>query len=909
MPIMNKVRNNYKTIMAVIGIVVSCVFLSSGSIIAMADPIGGSARTEACPSDSSGTWGTINWKITGVSGDCTLNIGPGTNSDSAPTWKTDGVNKIVIQDPADTHFVGNTYGMFRSLDLDSIEGLNGADFSQVDSMRYMFQGLNYNGVLDLSGIDTSKVTDMDDMFKNFKADGIKGLDTLDTSSVTTMHEMFYGADLGDSVLDVSKFNTSKVENLSDVFYDTKAADITGFEHWDTSSAETIDGVVSTHFNKTVDLSSWNVKNVQYLTYTFSGLTAKGLDLSNWNLEKAELFEDMLSDMNLGDGELNVTGWEIAPKCDRVTSSCDSGPKMDDPFRNAEFGTVVGYATWKYNQLPTVYDINYWPKNQTRLDMEGLDHYTISSESRAGDCFFADRSKVTSSSVAGWDMIGREPKYINTMMTCSWHDKNTIDVDMSNVRLNPDYTSSGNTFKLPVELRKLTIGDETKLADESMSAVNPTLTEEEKAEYTGKWAEVNSGPDDHAHQWESTSSDPNQAAIEIAARSREGGHGGTYVLQRKINVKYDKNTTDEVTEMPDNTYATWPSVNGGVKAAMGPKRAGYVFEKWTTNQDGSGLSYNVGDIVNVTSEVTLYAQWKKVILPGLKFDGNGNTSGTAPDKITGEAGSSVKIPCKPGLGRDGATFIGWSYSKSAVLAGENAGDEGKVVACGYSDKDTLTLPNEGDTTLYAVWAANPKLVFEDNKPKDMDSLLPETEKVSANWWLPGSDKSYVNSMLKNWTVGWSPDGVHKFDGWVNEDGTPFNGTYLDRKDIVVKAKWSKIDTTPDTVTATSQETQGDPVDESTNTDGTTKPDDANASTVESNQSSTDSDPADPENTTNGNASETAQAPSANDVTNADPGNGDRVMAKTGAYVTPAILVIIGALVMGAAAMMAARRKNK
>jgi hypothetical protein len=36
--------------------------------------------------------------------------------------------------------------------------------------------------------------------------------------------------------------------------------------------------------------------------------------------------------------------------------------------------------------------------------------------------------------------------------------------------------------------------------------------------------------------------------------------------------------------------------------------GYTFESWNTSIDGSGVTYYQGEVIKITSSLTLYAQW-------------------------------------------------------------------------------------------------------------------------------------------------------------------------------------------------------------------------------------------------------------------------------------------------------------
>ena len=90
-------------------------------------------------------------------------------------------------------------------------------------------------------------------------------------------------------------------------------------------------------------------------------------------------------------------------------------------------------------------------------------------------------------------------------------------------------------------------------------------------------------------------------------------GGTYhvdgvVYDKTANYKkltYDANTTDSVTGLPvseAHPLGSEVSVAGQI-----PSRSGYIFTGW---KDENGKAYKAGDVLELSENTTLYAQWKK-----------------------------------------------------------------------------------------------------------------------------------------------------------------------------------------------------------------------------------------------------------------------------------------------------------
>lgn len=130
------------------------------------------------------------------------------------------------------------------------------------------------------------------------------------------------------------------------------------------------------------------------------------------------------------------------------------------------------------------------------------------------------------------------------------------------------------------------------------------------------------------------------------------------------------------------------------------RPGYTFSGWNTQADGKGKAYATGADCTLTANdkstpkntSVLYAQWtiNKVTL---KFDPNGGVGGYP--SINTDAFGSVTIPKdakEPKVTRPGFRFTGWSLKKTP--------DKDETLLT--PGKDTVSMPAEGEVTVYAQW---------------------------------------------------------------------------------------------------------------------------------------------------------------------------------------------------------------
>lgn len=141
------------------------------------------------------------------------------------------------------------------------------------------------------------------------------------------------------------------------------------------------------------------------------------------------------------------------------------------------------------------------------------------------------------------------------------------------------------------------------------------------------------------------------------------------------------------------------ISGGTDTVLSPEEAGvsresHTFMGWNTRPDGSGAAYEPGDVITLTDNVTLYAQWL-VSLFGVTYEANGGAGGFADTNIPYGTLYTILFPEQVGISRTGYTFTGW-----------NTQPDGS----GTSFQPGSVIVVTGDLTLYAQWAVNLYMVL-------------------------------------------------------------------------------------------------------------------------------------------------------------------------------------------------------
>ena len=139
------------------------------------------------------------------------------------------------------------------------------------------------------------------------------------------------------------------------------------------------------------------------------------------------------------------------------------------------------------------------------------------------------------------------------------------------------------------------------------------------------------------------------------------------------------------------YALNYDANGGSGAPAGvvnctgnltvsdtvPTRDGYVFAGWNTAPDGSGTNYAAGS--GIEGNMTLYAQWNKLVTVSFDLCGHGGANISSQTFVSGNKASEPTAPKE-----DGWVFGGWYTEKGCKYR--------------FSFDSAVT----SDITLYAKW---------------------------------------------------------------------------------------------------------------------------------------------------------------------------------------------------------------
>lgn len=261
--------------------------------------------------------------------------------------------------------------------------------------------------IDISGINTSRVKNMSKMFQadyNIYEKIIFG--DIDTSNVENMSGMFASGNYspGQEVesLDLSRFNTSKVKDMSVMFIGTHSP-VIDLTHFDTSNVENMSGMFGENYNvKKINLAGLNVKKVRNVTNMFynnsspNQTTLKEINMSGWQLDLVtdlgRLFQSLikLESINLSNFSAKnaISMSEIFHNCSSLkelnlsTFTIEKVVNMDDAFSDLDSLERIDLSGLNTSSVKSMHQMfrNQRTANLVNLDLSSFDTSNVTDMS-------------------------------------------------------------------------------------------------------------------------------------------------------------------------------------------------------------------------------------------------------------------------------------------------------------------------------------------------------------------------------------------------------------------------------------------------------------------------------------------------------------------------------------------------
>ncbi|MBP1736930.1 MAG: multidomain protein with s-layer y region, hyr domain [Oscillospiraceae bacterium] len=167
-----------------------------------------------------------------------------------------------------------------------------------------------------------------------------------------------------------------------------------------------------------------------------------------------------------------------------------------------------------------------------------------------------------------------------------------------------------------------------------------------------------------------------------------GEQTLYALWKQVyTVTYDANGgtlqsgADNTEDCAEASGICLPGYAGMIDAPS----ASYGFIGWNTVSNDSGTAYMPGDVITLSSNLTLYATWQYISgAYAITYDGNGNDGGSLPAISYVSSGTTVTVAAQGTLTRSDYQFEGWTDSDGLL----------------YSQGAQVTVSK--DLVLYARW---------------------------------------------------------------------------------------------------------------------------------------------------------------------------------------------------------------
>ncbi len=305
--------------------------------------------------------------------------------------------------------------------------------------------------IDLSNFDTSKVTNMSHMFYGMRNLISLNLSNFDTSKVTNMSHMF--RDMRSlTTLDLSNFNTSKVTNMRDMFRDMRSLTTLNLSNFDTSKVTDM-GFMFEEMRSLIslDLSNFDTSKVTDMNGMFYGMrNLTSLNISSFDTSKVTNMSGMFSFM-FKLTSLNLSNFDTS----KVTN-------MNSMFHGMSSLTTLNLSNFNTSQ---VHNMGYMFSTMSSLTSLNLSNFDTS---KVEDMSYMFRGILNLTSL---DLSSFNTSKVTNMdgMFKLWDGDDSED-KLERIYVNNDFDTSKltNFFDMFKNRKKLRGGNGSYLADPSMA---------------------------------------------------------------------------------------------------------------------------------------------------------------------------------------------------------------------------------------------------------------------------------------------------------------------------------------------------------------------------------------------------------------------------------------------------------
>ena len=267
-------------------------------------------------------------------------------------------------------------------------------YLNADSSRMFWYSEYYDGQkiknildIDLSNFDTSKVTNMSFMFFNMPNLTTLNLSNFDTSKVTNMSFMFFNMP-NLTTLNLSNFDTSKVTNMNSMFAGMSNLATLNLSNFDTSKVTNMRGMfLDMSKLTTLNLSNFDTSQVTDMDHMFTAMRSlTTLNLSNFDTSKVTDMSYMFFSMP------NLTTLNL--------SSFDTSKVTD---MNSMFVSMSNLTTLNLSSFDTskVTDMNAMFSGMSSLTTLNLSNFDTSKVTNMSS-MFSGMSNLTTLNLSNFD---------------------------------------------------------------------------------------------------------------------------------------------------------------------------------------------------------------------------------------------------------------------------------------------------------------------------------------------------------------------------------------------------------------------------------------------------------------------------------------------------------------------------